>query len=327
VVVAAVVVAAVPVAANAAGGDRGDAVVVANRASGDVSVIETDSLDVETIDLPGDAEPMYVSHDRRHHLVLVGDRASSSIVALDDETYDVVGSVDVGDGVFHQWLDEQRRQLWVVGDTSRTVTVVDSGHLQPVASIDIPADLVNAGGFPHDVFVSGRHAFVSILGLGGSGVVLQYSTHTLEETGRILTGADPHLFVRSGRLYVASQGGSAVSSYLAGTLAPLGAVDVPNAHGIFVTNHGEVLVTNIAGGGVDAIWELDRRLTEVVDVVDTPVPIPHNLTVDRDRHAYVTHSGATADSVSVIDLDQDGFGSVATVTVGTNPFGLAFVRD
>lgn len=306
---------------------RSSSVVVANRGSGDLSIIDTRTLAVETIDLPGEAEPMYVSHDRRFGRVLVGDRASSTIVALDDESYDVVGSVDVGEGVFHQWLDPQRRQLWVVGTAGQTVSVVDTAHLELLTTMPIPSDLIERGGVPHDVFVSGRHAFVSVLGLDdGSGAVLQYSTRSFELTGRVETGGDPHLFVQGGTLYVASQDASTVSRYRARNLALRSSIEVPAAHGIYVTRRGEVLITNISGGGTDAVWELNSRLSRVVDTTDTTVATPHNLTVDNRRQVFVTHSGATADQVSVIDLDRQGFGAGQTVTVGTNPFGLAFVR-
>ena len=303
-------------------------VVVANRGSGDISVIDTSSLAVTTVTLPaGNAEPMYVSHDIRHNRVLVGDRGSSTIVAFDDETYDVVGTVAVGDGIFHQWIDSMREQLWVVGTTNSTVSVVDTEDLSLITTFALPADVIADGGVPHDVFVAGNHAYVSVLGLsGGSGLVIQYSTKDFSGTGRVVTGGDPHLFVRGGKLYVASQEAGSVSRFHAVTLAPLGAASVPAAHGLYVTDRGEVLVTNIAGGGTDALWELDSRLSAVVDVADTTPPVPHNLTVDDSRKLWVTHSGATADQVSVVHLDNDGFGSSTTVTVGTNPFGLAFVR-
>ncbi len=316
-----------PAQADAGGYGRGSSVVVANRGSGDISVIDTRTLEVENVDLPGEAEPMYVNHDTRHGRVLVGDRASSTIVAFDDDSYDVVGSVAVGEGIFHQWLDVRLEQLWVVGTTAQTVSVVDSDDLELLVTMSIPAELIERGGVPHDVFVSGRHAFVSVLGLDdGSGVVIQYSTRTFEETGRIPTGGDPHLFVTGNNLYVASQDASSVSRYRANNLAFRSSASVPAAHGIFVTNRNEVLLTNIAGGGIDAVWELNKRLTTVRDTVDTAVPTPHNLTVDNRRQAFVTHSGATADQVSVIDLNRRGFGEPRLVTVGTNPFGLAFVR-
>lgn len=303
-------------------------VVVANRGSGDISVIDTATFGVTTIALPAEnAEPMYVSHDSRHDRVLVGDRGSSTVVAFDDQTYDVVGTVAVGDGIFHQWLDVEREQLWVVGTTNSTVSVVDSEDLSLVTTFDLPADVIADGGIPHDVFVADNHAYVSVLGLsGGDGLVIQYSTMDFAETGRIDTGGDPHLFVRGGKLYVASQAASSISRFQAVSLAPLGSQSVPTAHGLFVTDRGEVLVTNIAGGGADALWELDSRLAAVTDVADTMPPVPHNLTVDDDRQLWVTHSGGTADQVSVVQLDNDGFGSSTTLTVGTNPFGLAYVR-
>lgn len=304
-----------------------DAVVIANRGSGDISVVNTRTLDVQTFDLPGEAEPMYVNHDRRNEVVYVGDRASSTVVVLDDASYDVVDTIAVGDGVFHQWYDKKSRQLWVIGDTSQTVTVINADARSVQATIAIPADLVARGARPHDVFVAGNRAFVSVLGLDdGTGVVLQYSTRDFTETGRVTTGGDPHLFVTGNTLYVASQDGSSVSRYHAKTLEQLGSIGIPAAHGIYITNRNEILVTNIAGGGANAVWELNKQLTQVQAVASTEFPTPHNLTVDRSRQAWVTHSGATADQVSIIDLNNMGFGPIATVTVGTNPFGLGFVQ-
>jgi len=303
-----------------------DAVAVANRGSGDLSVINTSTLAVRTIDLPGEAEPMYVNHDRRNDYVYVGDRASSQLLVLDDADYSLVESIPVGDGVFHQWYDARSRQLWVVGDVAQTVSVIDSDKLAVEATIDIPAELVAQGARPHDVFVKGRRAFVSLLGFeDGSGMVLQYSTRTFEETGRIITGGDPHLFVTGNRLYVASQDGSTVSLYNARTLRLRNTIDIPSAHGIFVAGR-DVYVTNITGGGIEAVFELTRRLNRVTDVASTPFPVPHNLTVDRNQQIWVTHSGGSANQVSVIDRNGKRFGQLETVEVGTNPFGLGFVR-
>jgi len=314
-------------AASAAGhhADRGD-IVVANRGSANLSVIDAATLEVTTVDLPtsAPAEPMYVNQYDRGGVVFVGDRANDQVLVLDDDTYELIDTIAVGAGVFHQWVDGH--QLWVVGDTSDSVTVVDADTRQVMASIDIPADIVDAGGFPHDVFVSGGHAFISILGLADGGMVLQYSTRTFEETGRVDTGGDPHLFVRAGRLYVASQQASDVTAYAARTLRPLGDVQIPAAHGIWVTRSGRVLVSNIAGGGIDAVTMIDRRLRHTIDAVSTDFATPHNLAVDRfERRLFITHSGAAADQVSIVVMNRFGFGSTETVTVGTNPFGLGLV--
>lgn len=313
-----------PAAAEPEVGSRSE-VVVANRGSGSITLIDSRSLQTRTVDLPGVAEPMYVNHDLRHDQVLVGDRANSTVVAFDDDTYEIIGSVPVGDGVFHQWLENSRRQLWVVGDTSQTVTVVDTRNLEVLTTIDMPADIVEAGGKPHDVFVQGNEAFVTFVGLGEGGVVVQYSTRTFEETGRADVGGDPHVFVRSGRLFVASQDSSTVARFRARDLLPLGSIEVEAAHGLFVTTRSEVLVTTISGGGSNAVSELNASLTTVRDTVDTEFPVPHNITVDNRRQMYVTHSGM-AETVSVIRLERDGFGEPQTVRTGVNPFGLTFVR-
>lgn len=301
------------------------AVVIANRGSGDVTVINADTLWPVTVPLPGAAEPMYANHDSRNGRVLVGDRGSSTIVALDDSNYSIVGTVAVGDGIFHQWLDNSRGRLWVVGTAASTVTVVDTNNLVALDTFAIPSDLVERGGVTHDVFVEGAHAFVSVLGLDdGSGAVLQYSTRTLELTGRITTGGDPHLFVRNGTLYVPAQDSSTLSTYVAATLRPIAQTDLPNAHGIFVTRRNEVYVTNIAQGGVDALWSLaGRNLRRTSGPIDTAIAVPHNVAVTKSGIAFVTHSGAQANAVSVINPRT---GRSTTVTAGTNPFGLTVVE-
>lgn len=304
---------------------RASSVVIANRGSGDISVINARNFRVNTIDLPGDAEPMYVNHDSRRGRVFVGDRASSTVVALDDRNYHVVGSVDVGAGVFHQWLDVNRRQLWVVGTEASTVTVVDPDALAAITTFAIPSDLIDRGGVTHDVFVRGQHAFVSILGLDdGSGAVLQYSTRNFELTGRIETGGDPHLFVRNGVLYVPAQQSSTVSAYNASSLRPLNEIDVPNAHGIWVTPSNAVIVSNIAGGGTDALSLLrSASLRPIRTPIDTSIATPHNVAVNRRGLTFVTHSGPAATQVSVVN-PRTGWSWV--VNAGTNPFGLAVVE-
>lgn len=299
-------------------------VVIANRGSGDITVIDSDTLSTSTVTLPGNAEPMYVNHDPRNGRVLVGDRASSTVVAFDDKSYSVVGTVDVGSGVFHQWLDVRRGRLWVVGTEASTVTVVDSNDLEAEETFAIPDDLIKRGGVTHDVFVAGPRAFVSVLGLDdGSGAVLQYSTRTLNLTGRIETGGDPHLFVHGGVLYVPSQDAGTVTAYGAASLRPICQTSIPNAHGIFVTKRNEVFVSNIADGGTDALWSLaGPGLRARRDPIDTAVPVPHNIGVTKSGIVYITHSGPTANAVSVINPHS---GQSDIVTAGTNPFGLAVV--
>mgnify|MGYP006953453186 CR=1 FL=1 len=52
----------------------------------------------------------------------------------------------------------------------------------------------------------------------------------------------------------------------------------------------------------------------------------HNLVVNRmNSKLYVTHSGATANMLSVFDIDpQQNLMLSTMLTIGTNPFGLAY---
>ena len=71
-------------------GNHGD-IVVANRNSGSISVIDTKTDEVTgTYQLPASpntAEPMYVVYDKRRHRVFVGDRANNQIVVFNSNNY------------------------------------------------------------------------------------------------------------------------------------------------------------------------------------------------------------------------------------------------
>jgi hypothetical protein len=107
---------------------------------------------------------------------------------------------------------------------------------------------------------------------------------------------------------------------------------VPSAHGItFGTDH--VYVTNIAGGGDDAIYTIALATQTIVgggmmDPVDGLPPTPHNVAV-AGSSLFITHSGGTSTQVSKLKLKADGTiePAVAAVqyTAGTNPFGIASV--
>ena len=88
--------------------------------------------------------------------------------------------------------------------------------------------------------------------------------------------------------------------------------------------------TNLPGGGTDGLFTINTKTNTVIgDPVDTDYPIPHNIALTPVlRKLYVTHSGGTADKVTVYTVSIHHPIPVASgeVTVGTNPFGLAFVR-
>ena len=317
----------------------GGKVVVANRNSGSISIIDTNTdAVIATINLPaGDntPEPMYVVYSHFGDRFFVGDRGNDRVVVFDADNFSVIDTISTGAGVFHMWADSRGRQLWVNNDADNTATVIDTKTLAVIATVPMPADLVGLGGKPHDVILdrSGRFAWVTMLGFGdGTGYVVQFSTRTFAEVNRVQVGDDPHLSLatRGRALYVPVQGSSEVSVFDRYTLAPITAIDVPNAHGAGMRADGKIFyTTNIAGGGADGIFTIDTRSNTLVgQPVDTPYPTPHNIALTPDgTKLYLTHSGATADQVTIYSASKQAPVPVYQdeVTVGLNPFGLAYI--
>jgi YVTN family beta-propeller protein len=316
-------------------------IVVANRGSGNISVIEARAGTlIATVDLPqapGEniPEPMYVVYTRAGDQFFVGDRANDRVVAFDADDFSVLGTVQAGSGVFHMWADPRGRQLWVNNDIDNTTTVIDPRTLTVLATVPTPADLVALGGKPHDVILDpkGRLAFVSVLGLPGeSDYVIQYSTTTFMETGRAAVGKDPHLSLnrRSNLLYVPTQGSNAVYILNRTSLALVDILEVPGAHGAGMSFNGKTFyTTNLPGGGADALFTIDTQTNDVIgEAVDSPYAVPHNLALTPfPDKLYVTHSGSTSDKVTFYDVSSSDPIPVfaGEVTVRLNPFGLSYV--
>lgn len=315
-------------------------VVVANRGSGDISVINAPGgqlvLNVALPQHAGDAfpEPMYVVYSRPSNRVFVGDRANDRVVVFDAADFSLLGTVNVGRGVFHMWVDQVGKQLWVNNDIDNTTTVIDPHSLTVLATVPTPADLVALGGKPHDVIVdhNSKFAFISVLGLAGANdYIVQFSTDTFTETNRAAVGQDPHLSLTrsNANLYVPTQNSNAVYVLDRFTLAQVDVLSVPGAHGAGMTFNGRYFyTTNLPGGGTDALFTIDTQTNSVIDTVDSPYPVPHNIALTQSPgKLYLTHSGGTSNKVTFYDVSyQDPIPVPAgEVTVGLNPFGLAYV--
>ena len=320
---------------SGSGGSHGK-IVVANRASGSISVIdvETDSI-IDNVVLPGPnpAEPMYVVYSKFGDHVFVGDRANDQVVVIDAADFSIVGTVPAGEGVFHMWADSRGRQLWISNDVDNTATVIDTGTLDVIATVPMPADLVDGGGKPHDVILdrAGRFAYVTMLGFAGpNDYVVQFSTRTFDEVGRAEVGKDPHLSLanRGRSLYVPAQNSDIVSVFDRFTLDPITEIAVPGAHGAGMRTDGRVFyTTNLPGGGSDGLFAIDTRSNLVLGSVDTPYPVPHNIALTpRGDKLYVTHSGGASDKVTIYSASKSEPvpNLLGEVTVGLNPFGLAY---
>ena len=323
--------------AKGGGGGSHGKIVVANRAEGSISVIDvkTDAL-LGNYVLPGSnpAEPMYVVYSKFGDRVFVGDRANDQVVVFDADDFSVEGVVAAGEGVFHMWADSRGRQLWVNNDIDNTATVINTRTLDVIATVPMPADLVTAGGKPHDVILdrAGRFAYVTMLGFAGeSDYVVQFSTRTFNEVNRTEVGKDPHLSLanRGRSLYIPAQNSSKVSVLNRFTLDQITDIDVPGAHGAGMRVDGRVFyTTNLPGGGTDGLFAINTRTNQVLGSADTPYPVPHNIALTpRGDKLYVTHSGGASDKVTVYSASRWEPVPVllGEITVGLNPFGLAYV--
>lgn len=315
-------------------------VVIANRGSGTISVIDarTNAL-IGTYSLPAGAntpEPMYITHAKKSGLIFVGDRANDRVVAFNDSDFTVAATILAGNGVFHMWSDPHDRQLWVNNDIDNTATVIDPVTLNVLATVPMPADLVAAGYKPHDVILGPqtRYAYVTLLGGAATPTdyVIQYSAETFTELNRAQVGKDPHVSLtnRSEYLYIPAQNSSIVTILTREDLSFVTELAVPGAHGAGMTPNGKTFyASNLTGGGTDGLFAIDTETNTIIGSADTPYPVPHNIAVTKNAKLFLTHSGGTSDKVTIYAVTTADPIPVliGEVTVGLNPFGLAYVSN
>ncbi|MGE4199218.1 MAG: YncE family protein [Vulcanimicrobiota bacterium] len=317
-------------------------VLVANRTSGDVTVIDASTDTVfATITLPPAANPSrpgYVVYSAALNRIYVGDDANDRIVALAANDFSFVATLTVPMDVFHMWLNQT--QLWAIDRQDKSLVVFDLITNTRLAVIKIPADLEALGGVPHDIVVDDQAAYATILGVGGGGpdVVVKYSTTTLAEVGRANVGLDPHVILHptDNRLFVACQSTDNVFVFNRNTLAQLDVIPILGGHGVWVPPHGQSLyVTNFPGhvvGGLpgpnpDGLFAVNLNNDTAIGSLATPVAQAHNLTSTADgSKLYLTHSNAGR-TVSIYTVASPTSLPVLAgqVQAGTNPFGIVFI--
>ena len=315
-------------------------IVVANRAAGTISVIDAERARlIRNIALPAASrppEPMYVVNTTSFggDRIWVGDRANNRVVVFDSDSFDVVDNIPTGAGVFHMWADPHGRQLWVVNDVDRTATVVDIRTMSVAATVHMPADLVAAGARPHDVVLDehGRSAYVTVTGSGlSSDMIVRFDTSSFRERARAAVGRDPHVSYnrKTDQIFSPNQLTNNVYVLDGDDLSVADVIAIPAAHGAATSHNAHwFFATNISGGGTNAVYAIDTRTRSIAAVASTAFPTPHNLALTPNgKMLYVTHSGATNDRVSVMEVDSHGqMRLVGDIVTGANPFGLAYVR-
>jgi DNA-binding beta-propeller fold protein YncE len=254
------------------------------------------------------------------------------VVVFDAADYSVVSTIPAGNGVFHQWADDRGNQLWVNNDVDNTITVIDPQALTVLDTIALPADLVGSGYKPHDVILDpkGRSAYVTMIGGSVHDWLIQFDTETFAEVNRAQVGLDPHVSLtqRNRLIYVPAQNSNTVTVLDRNDLALVAEITVPGAHGATMSPNGKVFyTTNLPGGGSDGLFAIDTKTNTVIGTADTPFPVPHNLVTSKNDKLFLTHSGATSDKVTIYDITTANPVPVlrAEVTVGLNPFGIAYV--
>jgi YVTN family beta-propeller protein len=328
-----------PTSANSAKSPQGK-IVVANRASGTISVIDvqTDQV-IATVALPSgmnQPEPMYVFYSSKEKSVFVGDRANDRVVVFDADNFSVTGTAPTGAGVFHMWGDDREKLLWVNNDIDNTATLIKTSDLSVIATVPMPADLIALGGKPHDVVLDPFRpfAFVSIVGVSGdSDFVVKFNTETFNEVGRAAVGKDTHVSYssKSDCLYVPNQVTSELIVLDGTTLERKTELSIPGTHGAGLEPNNEktFYTTNLPGGGTDGLFAINTKDNSIIGSTDTPFAVPHNIALNTNgRKIYVTHSGGTSDKVSIYTVSNKNPVPELSgvVTVGFNPFGLAFVK-
>ena len=294
-------------------------VVVTNRGDGTLTVIDAQTDTVkQTVSIPG-SDPMYVVFVKQTNRLYVGDRKQNKVHILNPVNFSIESSVDVGKGVFHMWADGQGEQLWVANDIDNTISVIKLSD-RTVRTLPVPAK-------PHDVFLTadGKTAFVSLIVEGAPDKVLRFNAKTLVQEAEVAVAEDPHLFFveQDQKLYVPNQEGGLFvlnqSLQLDYKLALTG------SHGIYPSRNGKfVFMTNISGKQLYSLDTKTKALTE--PALDLTVNTPHNLVVNGDdKKLFVTHSGGTANQVTVYNIDAQGHLKFSKpITAGLNPFGIAY---
>lgn len=298
-------------------------IVVANRNNQSISFIDAISNNViKTLAIP-DSEPMYVVYVPKKDKIYVGDRAQKKIHVINPQSQEIEESISAGNGIFHMWADGQGNELWVTNDIDNTISVIN-------LTSNTVTNTINIDTKPHDVFVTkdGTTAFVSVLTNDpASDKIYKYSTSTYLKTGEVNVGKEPHIYhLANNNLYIPCQSGE-LYTFDTTTLDLISKKNYAGAHGIFASpDQNIIFMSNIAG---QQIYSINATTT---DPANNPIAssneTPHNIVINANGNKmFVTHSGATANIISVYDVNKSGAISFSTtITAGSNPFGLTYFK-
>eukprot|EP01084_Bolivina_argentea_P161750 281545_1 len=304
-------------------------IAVANRGKGDALFIDSQNEhSLMSIQLHSTSEPMYISASTLTNEFYIGDRKNSQLYVYDTTTLQRVDIIPACNGIFHQFYNE-RNQLWIVCDIDLSILVINTETRKQIKTINIKY-IQNSGFKPHDITSSREYTYVSLLKPDNIGIVIQYSTQTLEETNRIQITGDPHLYIDTllsnpNYLYIASETGNLVYKLSAISLQILNTVNIDGAHGIW-GNKDYLYVTNfLSENGVGSLNVIDLNNFDRIRQYDSVVGSAHNLMINSGGNKlFVTHSSEGIVSVYDIGIDGGlkGENRIIFEEGGSKPFGI-----
>lgn len=318
-------------------------IVVANRSDSSISILNSKSADlIKNIDMETlgfEFEPMYVSHLKPAEVFVVGDRKKNQILIFDDVSAQLLATVALSEGVFHQWAKPGDNLVVVATDGMAGADLIQITR-NTAGRLDIKTDRFEVSGakseiVPHDVVIDDDFFYLTAHDSDQSGKefdkLLKVSRKSLKIVDSKVFSKDIHVGLPQASPYLIVAEQTGVISFL--TRHNMKIVkqvkNVPGAHGLFWNPDGTRLYSaNIGSAGPGSLYVIQNTqqgAAQVLSTLDSGFDKPHNLVADFDSNLlFLTHSGMN-DRVSVYDISENTK-LIKNVVTGANPFGIGIIK-
>jgi YVTN family beta-propeller protein len=295
---------------------------VVNNNSNSVSVINTATNTVTaTIAVGSQPEGVVFSPDGTRAYVTDPPQHIGAISVINTASNSVIATITLGTGVLPVLpaITPDGKSLYVPDDGHNTVIVVDTATNTVSATIPV-------GTAPRDVVITpdGARAYVGNE-LSGTVSVIDTASKTVVGSPISVAASSQGMFLAmtpDGRhIYVSPEGGSTIFVIDTATNTVSTTISgVTNSGGLAVTPDGaSVYITNIGAGKVAII---DTATNTVQPGLISVGAGPTGVAITPDgAFVYVTNNAINSATVSAIATATNTV--VATVTVGSQPFGIA----
>ncbi len=297
---------------------------VTNFGASSVSVIDmTTNTVTDTITTGIGSDPVYVAVSPNGQYAFVSNLGGNTLSVIQTATNQVVGSIGVGSGPWGIAFTPNNQYAYVANYNSATVSVINLSN-NFVNTIPVSTNPVGVAITPNGQFVyvtnSGANS-VSVISTASNMVV-----DTISST-QFSTPFELAITPNGQFAYVPNYngGGSGTVSVIdtttnmvVGTAIPVGTSPVAVA----ITPDGQfAYVTNYNNIGIGSISVINTSTNMVTDTITTNVGFgPAGIAITPDPFVYFPNRGSN--TVSAVNTATNDV--VATIPVGSNPFGIAF---